>query len=61
MITIQESLLQRECLVFQICVLLFPKFRWRSSITVVSGWFTQCEILEPAILRHNLKRSQMIP
>ena len=61
MITIQESLLQRKRLVFQICVLLFPKFRWRSSISVVSRWLTQGEILEPAILRHNLERSQMIP
>ena len=57
MVPIQESLLQRECLVFEICVLLFPKFRWRSSITVMSGWFTQGQILKSAFLRHKLERA----
>ena len=61
MVPIQESLLQRERLVFQICVLLLPKFWWWSSITVMSGWFTQGEILKSTILRHDLERSQMVP
>ena len=61
MVPIQESFLQRERLVFQICVLLLPKFWWWSSITVMSGWFTQGEILKSTILRHDLERSQMVP